>query len=141
MAVIKQIKHGPGVLTIGDAAMAKAIAPRVASVTLKTKTDADDDTVTLSGDVVAGDVTETHTLEGNMFGDWGETDSFQEFCFEHRGEVLPFVYQPLGPTKKGIEGDVQIASVEIGGEAGKTMKPDFEFKVLDPKIKPATPAT
>lgn len=140
MATVQTVKNGPGVLTFGTDEAEHQIAPRVAAVTLKTKTDSDDDVYVLSGDVVPGDVTETQTLEGTLFGDWGMADSFQEWCFENRGKVVPFVYQPLGPTKKGIAGDVQIAAVDIGGESMKTSKPDFEFKALGARTTPAAPA-
>lgn len=121
---------GPGKLTIGSDAAVSSFESQVTSAKLVPKVDNDDPINVLSGEQVAGDRTESFTLEGSVLQDFGAQDSRTEWLFNHRGETHPFTFVPNSSAGKRISGELQVEAVEIGGDARSKPQSDFEFQVI-----------
>ena len=127
---VKVLTIGPGVLTIGSDVLLSSFESQVTSVSLVPDVDTDDPINVLSGEQVAGDRSESFTLEGEMLQDFGDTDSRTEWLFNHRGEEHPFSFTPNSSKAKKITGNLVVEAVAIGGEARTKATSDFEFQVI-----------
>lgn len=132
---VNTVTIGAGQLTIGAVADLINFSSQTTSVKLVPSVDQDDAIRVLSGESVAGDRTESFTLEGTILQDLGAESSTTEWLFEHRGETHVFEFVPN--TAKGVKvtGSLVAEAVEIGGDAGTKPTSDFEFVVVgDPLI-------
>ena len=121
---------GPGTLTIGSAGNLTNFESQTTSCRLVPNVENDDAINVLSGEQVAGDRTESFTLEGTFLQDFGDPGSKVEWLFAHRGETHPFKFIPNTSKGKQITGDLQVEAVEIGGAARSKPTSDFEFAVI-----------
>lgn len=127
---VKVLTVGPGVLTIGDSGSLTNFESQVTSCRLVPSVDNDDPINVLSGEQVAGDRTESFTLEGSILQDFGDVESTTEWLFTHRGETHPFKFIPATAKGKQVTGNLQVEAVEIGGDARSKPTSDFEFAVI-----------
>lgn len=127
---IVQTKTGPGILTIGEAASLTNFQSQCTSTTLTPKVDTDDAIIVLSGETKGGERTETWNLSGTLLNDWGVESGLVQWLFEHRGQDLPFEFQPLSTYDQSFTGTLTVEAVEIGGDAGKAGDHDFEFALV-----------
>ena len=127
---VNTLTMGPGTLTIGSAANLTQFASQVTECVLKPKVDNDDPINVLSGEQVAGDRTESFSLEGSFLQDFGSLGSTTEWLFQHRGETHPFTFTPNTVAGKAIVGSLQVEAIEIGGDARSKPTSDFEFQVI-----------
>ena len=131
---VKTLRVGPGKLTIGADTDLTAFESQCTACKLVPSVDNDDPIEVLSGEQVAGDRTESFTLEGAVLQDFGAADSRVEWLFNRRGESHPFTYIPRNDAGKQITGDLQVEAVEIGGDVGTKARSDFEFVVTNVSI-------
>lgn len=127
---VKVLTVGPGVLTIGATNALMNFESQTTSCKLVPSTDSDDPINVLSGEQVAGDRTESFTLEGSFLQDFGATGSTTEWLFTHRGETHPFSFTPSTAAGKKITGSLVVEAIEIGGDARTKPTSDFEFQVI-----------
>ena len=127
---VKTLTIGPGKLSIGSDALIQQFESQVTSVKLVPNTETEDAINVLSGEQVAGDRSESFTLEGEMLQDFGDTDSRTEWLFNHRGEEHPFSFTPNSSKAKKITGNLVVEAITIGGEARTKATSDFEFQVI-----------
>lgn len=127
---VKTLPIGPGTLTIGSDLSLTHLESQVTEATLTPKVDNDDPIPVLSGEEVAGDRSETWTLEGTMLQDFGEADSVTEWLFTHAGETHPFAFVPNSSKVRQITGNLQVEATAIGGKARSKAEADFEFVVI-----------
>lgn len=127
---VKTLTIGPGKLSIGSDALIQQFESQVTSVKLVPNTETDDPINVLSGEQVAGDRSESFTLEGSMLQDFGDTQSKTEWLFTHRGEEHPFSFQPSTAKAKKITGTLVVEAIEIGGDARTKAQSEFEFQVI-----------
>lgn len=127
---VKVLTIGPGTLSIGADANATTFESQTISCRLVPNTDTDDPINVLSGEQVAGDRTESFTLEGTFLQDFGETSSTTEWLFEHRGETHPFKFVPATSKGRQITGNLQVEAIDIGGDARTKAQSDFEMQVI-----------
>ena len=127
---VKTITVGPGALTIGSDLNITNFESQVTAARLVPNVDTEDAINVLSGEQVAGDRSESFTLEGSMLQDFGDTDSKTEWLFTHRGEEHPFSFQPNSSKGKKITGTLVVEAIEIGGDARTKAQSDFEFQVI-----------
>lgn len=139
---VQYITVGPGVLRIGDDAAASDFSSQITAATIKPKVDQSDSIPVLSGEEIAGDRSESFTLEGSLLQDLGATDSRVEWLWEHRGEKHPFSYIPANSAGRQITGELIVEAVELGGEVKKKPQSDFEFQLVGaPQIGTAPSGT
>ena len=127
---VKILTVGPGKLSIGSDALIQQFESQVTSVKLVPNTETEDAINVLSGEQVAGDRSESFTLEGSMLQDFGDANSRTEWLFSHRGEEHPFSFQPNNSKGKKITGTLVVEAIEIGGDARTKAQSDFEFQVI-----------
>ena len=127
---VKTLTIGPGKLSIGSDALIQQFESQVTGVKLVPNVETEDAINVLSGEQVAGDRSESFTLEGSMLQDFGDTNSKTEWLFNHRGEEHPFSFQPNNTKAKKITGTLVVEAIEIGGDARTKAQSDFEFQVI-----------
>lgn len=129
---VYQTELGPGVLDIGAEGTLTSFAAQVTKCALVPKHDEEDDIAVLSGEVVAGDLTTSWTIEGELLQDFGSASpkSLSEWTLTNNGKTFPFTFTPnTGGTKK-TTGNLQVRATQIGGDVKKRNRSDFTFKVL-----------
>lgn len=126
---VQTITIGPGVLTIGADTDLQQFEQQVTSCKVTPSVDKGDRVPTLSGASVAGDRTESFTLNGSFLQDFGRQDSTTEWLWEHRGEVHPFTYTPNAANGRTVNGRLTVEAIEIGGDAETKPTSDFEFEL------------
>lgn len=134
---VYQTELGPGVLDIGETGTLTSFASQVTKCTLIPKHDEEDDLVVLSGETVAGDLTTSWTLEGELLQDFGTAaaKSLSEWTMTNNGKTFPFTFTPNTTGTKKLTGTLQVRATQIGGDVKKRNRSDFAFKVIgDPTI-------
>jgi len=121
---------GPGVLEIGEPGAIANLARRCTSVTLTPSVDRGEPRYYLSGDTDAGDRSETWVLSGNLDQDYGLPESTWEFLFNHRGQPMPFRFQPDKTAGAPIGGNLIVEAVALGGDVNTKPGSDFEFPLV-----------
>jgi hypothetical protein len=119
---------------IGTDVDAVVFSGQVTSIKLVPSVDNEDNTPVLDGGEVAGDRKESWQIEGDMYQDFGATDSTTEYLFNERGSVKPFVYTPSSAMGKQIRGSLIVEAIEIGGEVKTKPISGFEFKLVGPPV-------
>lgn len=127
---VKTITVGPGALTIGSDLNITNFESQVTGARLVPNVDTEDSINVLSGEQVAGDRSESFTLEGTLLQDFGATGSTTEWLYNHRGEEHPFSFTPSTAAGKKITGNLVVEAIEIGGDARTKPTSDFEFVVV-----------
>ncbi|MFE4078209.1 hypothetical protein [Paenarthrobacter sp. YIM B13468] len=119
-----------GTLTIGAAADLTNFSSQLTSIKLVTSSDTSDPVPVLSGETVAGEFSETQTLEGTMFQDLG-TASKMLWLYDNAGETHVFEFIPSTAAGKKFTGSLVVASpAEIGGDAKSKPTTDISFQVI-----------
>lgn len=127
---IQRTVTGPGKFTIGDTGAITVFDSQVTEIVLEPDISKGDARKVLSGETAPGSRTESWTLKGKILNDFGSTESRVEYCFEHRGQDLPFRFTPSTATGKEITGTLTVEPIAIGGEVGETPESDFEFLLI-----------
>lgn len=127
---VQTITVGAGQLTIGADTELINFSSQVTTATLVPDVDQDDPIKVLSGESVAGDRTESFTLEGTMLQDLGAEGSTTEWLFEHRGETHAFEFVPNTAKGRKITGSLVVEAIELGGDVGTKPTSDFEFTLI-----------
>lgn len=127
---VNTLTMGPGSLTIGATTDLTNFSGQTTSVRLVPSVDQGDAIQVLSGESVAGDRTESFTLEGTLLQDLGATVSTTEWLFTNRGETHVFEFIPSTAKGKKITGSLVVEAIEIGGDTGTKPTSDFTFTVV-----------
>lgn len=132
---IKTYTVDQGVLSVGSAGSLLDMTAQVRSVSVEFSEDVGDDRPTLSGDVLAGKATYPATVTGTVIQDLSE-DGVVEYTWTNRGRVVPFTLVPSNTAQRSISGNLRIAPLNVGGEAGEEgPEADFEWAVIgDPVL-------
>ncbi len=123
---IKSRPLGPGSLKIGETGTAQEWAAQLTKCALTPSTDTEDDIDVLSGETLDGDDTTTFTLDGTLLQDY-DLESLELYCFDHRGEDVPFVFTPSREGAVQWSGTVRLRPVTVGGDVKKRNTSDFSF--------------
>lgn len=123
---IKSNKLGPGTLTIGEVGTPVDFSAQIASCTVKWTVEQEDSIPVLSGDELEGDETWKASLSGNMVLDLSD-DGIVEWTWGNKGALVPFTFVPDTVAAKAISGIVKVKPLDVGGDAKKTMRSDFEW--------------
>lgn len=131
---IKRNKLGPGTLTIGEtgggALGLLELSAQLASCTVKWGLTQDDPVPVVSGEELEGDETWTARLSGNIIIDLSDA-GVVEYTWTNRGAVVPFTFVPDSAAGKAISGTVKVLPLDVGGDAKKTMRSDFDWACRD----------
>jgi hypothetical protein len=126
----KSAALGPGHLKVGETGSPREFATQLTKCALNTDTKSDDPIDVLSGDQIAGEDTYTFTISGTLVQDY-DLDSLELYCFENRGQEVPFVFVPSNAGEVQWSGTVKIRPVgTIGGDVKKKNTSDFEFTIV-----------
>lgn len=123
---VEYITVGPGTLEIGATGTSLDFSSQCTSCKLTPSVDNGDPINVLSGEQVAGDRSESFTLDGTFLQDLGATGT-TEWLFAHRGETMPFVYVPSTAAGRQIDGELVVEAVDIGGDVKTKPTSDFSF--------------
>jgi len=129
---------GPGILTFGDTGSAQEFGGSVTTCTVAPEFDQEDDVPVLSGEVVAGELTETWTLSGEFLQSY-DSESLLLWCKENSGKEMPFKFRPRKDQPLQADGKVTIRATPMGGDVKTRTTSEFEFKCVGvPEYSAAT---
>ena len=120
---------GPGTLTLGEVGSEQEIAAQITDATAEPSVESEDDIPVLTGEVVAGEDTETWVLKGNLLQDISTT-GINTWSMNNTGTVQPFSYVPNDGVGRALVGDIKVRSLAIGGPVKKKAQSDFEFPIV-----------
>lgn len=126
---VSTITVGAGTLTIGASSDLTNFSSQITSCRLVPSSDIGDTIYVLSGESVAGDFTESYTLEGTLLQDLGAT-SKTEWLFNNAGETHVFEFVPNTTAGRTITGSLVVSAVDIGGDVRSKPTSDFSFTVI-----------
>lgn len=92
----------------------------------------DNPDMVLSGDPLAPEKADAWTLKVTAVQDFTNPEGFSAYTWNHEGERVPFVWQPVGATGPTYAGTVTVWPVEHGGDVGPRLEADAEW-VMDAK--------
>lgn len=121
---------GAGTFTIGAAGALTNLSSQVTSVKLVPSAETADSIFVLSGESVAGDYSETYTIEGTMLQDFGTAASKTEWLYNHSGETHVFEFDPATAGAMKITGSLVVTAIEIGGDVKTKPTSDFTFQCV-----------
>ncbi|WP_431229328.1 hypothetical protein [Paenarthrobacter nicotinovorans] len=127
---VNTITVGAGSLTIGATTALVNFSGQVTSCRLVPSVDQGDNIQVLSGESVAGDRTESFTLEGTLLQDFGTANGTTEKLFTMRGQTHVFEFIPNTAKGKKITGSLVAEAIEIGGDVSTKPTSDFSFVVV-----------
>jgi len=116
---------GVGTLLLGAADH----SAQIANVVLTPSVDETDGTPTLADPTPLPEQKETWALEGSAIQDFELEAGFVNYCFDNAGSVKPFEFTPVTADGTKWTGNVLVASIPIGGDAGVQITADFSFAV------------
>lgn len=127
---VSTLTVGAGTFTIGAAGALTNFSSQVTSIKLVPSAETGDSIYVLSGESVAGDYSESYTIEGTMLQDFGSATSKTEWLYTHSGETQVFEFDPatVGATK--ITGSLVVTAIEIGGDVKTKPTSDFTFNCI-----------
>ena len=125
--VFADSRLGPGTLLLGGVEYGQQIT----NVVLTPKVDSSDGTPTLADPLPLPEQKETWTLDGSAIQDFELAAGFVNYCFDHAGEELPFVWTPITAGGTSWQGVCLVNAIPIGGDAGVQITADFSFAVKD----------
>lgn len=126
---VKYTKVGPGTLTVGEIGTSVDFSCQVTECVLTAEKDQEDNINTLCGDTLAGDITYTWSLTGELVQDLSP-EGVNKFCFENAGEEFPFSFSPSNASGPELSGVVILDPLDIGGAANTKATAEFEFSVV-----------
>jgi hypothetical protein len=127
---VNTITVGAGSLTIGASTALVNFSGQVTSCRLVPSVDQGDNIAVLSGESVAGDRTESWTLEGTLLQDFGTANGTTEKLFTMRGATHVFEFIPNTAKGKKITGSLVVEAIEIGGDVNTKPTSDFTFTLV-----------
>lgn len=94
---------------------------------------------TLCGDLLSPDTTRSDTLAITAVQDFTDVAGLVNFSWLNDLEHVPFVWAPRGAEGPTYSGTVEVRALEVGGDVGKRLSTEAEWKV-DGKAIRAEPA-
>lgn len=131
---VRKTRLGPGTLTIGGDNSPQSLESQVTKCALEPSVSTDDPREVLSGEMIAGDRTESWKLSGTIIDDFGTAGSIVEWLFTNRGKEMDFAFTPSTAGATKVRGRLVVEAVAIGGDVAKVNDLDFEFIVLNPAL-------
>src|SRR5262245_12685512 len=127
----KTVKLGPGKLSIGSTGTEVDFTCQVTAATVEWSVDVGDDTPVLCGETVPGERTYTAALSGTLYQDLGLANGIVAYTWAHKGEEIPFEFEPSTTAGVSVTGTVILDPLSVGGdEAGANMTSDFEWAIV-----------
>ena len=99
--------------------------------------------IVLCGETVGGSTIYTATLNGEMFQDVADAAGILFYSWEHKGETVPFTFEPSTAAGTSCAGDLILDPLMFGSDEPKAnMTSDFAWACVgDPVLTAgATPA-
>ena len=133
------VKLGPGLLSIGEVGTPVDFTCQVIGARVEWSVDAEDPVPVLCGDTVAGERTYTASLTGTLFQDLGLATGIVDYSWAHKGEEVPFTFEPSTVVGQAVTGTLIVDPLSIGGdEVGANMQSDFDWAIVgEPVLGPS----
>lgn len=143
MPAAKVVKLGPGTVSIGEVGTPVDFSCQVTAATVAWDVSADDPVVVLCGDSVPGARTYSSTFAGTLFQDLGDAAGIVAYSWAHKGETVPFTFEPSTEVGVTVTGELIIDPLAVGGDtAGDNMTSDFEWTIVgEPALSAGTVGT
>lgn len=140
--VAKVTKFGPGTLTLGAVGSPIDVSCQIISCRVEWEKNKDEDVVVLCGETVGGSTIYSATLNGEMFQDVADAAGILFFSWEHKGETVPFTFEPSTAAGTSCTGDVMIDPLMFGSDEPKAnMTSDFAWSCVgEPVLTAGAPA-
>jgi len=138
----KVTKFGPGTLTLGEVGSPIDVSCQIISCRVEWEKNKDEDIVVLCGETVGGSVIYGATLNGEMFQDVADAAGILFFSWEHKGETVPFTFEPSTAAGTTCTGSVILDPLMFGSDEPKAnMTSDFAWSIVgDPVLTAGAPA-
>lgn len=131
-------KLGPGSLSLGESGTLREFNSQITNARWTPSVDQEDPIDVLSGEQIADDPDITSVLAGTFLQEYG-SEALVTWCWENRGQVLPFEFKPRNDSELVITGNCQVLPVEVGGDVKTRNTSDFEFPLIgDPDFGSTT---
>lgn len=129
---VDAITIGAGTLVLGEEGSLTNFESQVTACRLVPSVENGDPINVLSGEQAPGDRSESFTLRGSLLQDFGRADGIDltAWCFEHRGETMPFTFTPSTSRGKSVTGQLTVEAIEIGGDVKTKPTSDFEWSLV-----------
>jgi hypothetical protein len=139
----KVTKFGPGTLTLGEVGTPIDVSCQVISCQVTWEKDKDEDVVVLCGETVGGSTIYTAQLTGEMFQDVADAAGILFYSWEHKGETVPFTFEPSTAAGATCTGNVIVDPLSFGSDEPKAnMTSDFTWDCVgEPVLTAGPPAT
>ena len=125
------VKLGPGTVTIGSAGTEVDFSCQVTAAHVDWEADADEAITVLCGDSVPGARRYTAAFAGTLLQDLGDADGIVAYSWAHKGETVPFSFEPSTEAGQEVTGELILDPLSVGGEeAGANMTSDFEWECV-----------
>lgn len=135
---INESRLHQGVLTLGDTSSGgpEDFACQASNVHVTPSYDDDGDPIeTLCGDMIPAGKIESWILGGTSVQDFDDPEGFLTYCFTHRKETVPFVWEPNQIGAPKWSGSVVIVALEEGGDVNVRLTTDWEFDVAGVPVR------
>lgn len=126
---VKSDKLGPGTLTFGETASASEWGGQLTKCLIEPKTETEDAIPVLSGEELAGDVTDSAELSGTVLQSY-DRESLLLWSHEHNGEEMTFRFVPNSGAELEVTGRVKIQRLSIGGDVKTRNTSDFTLPII-----------
>lgn len=122
----KSHKLGPGSLKLGATGSEVEFAIALRSCAVEPETDDGDTVPVLSGDEFSDGDDDSYQLTGAIFENY-DMDSLQIWAHINHGTVVPFLFRPDNDKALGVQGEVTVRRIGIGGDVKERNEKDFEW--------------
>jgi hypothetical protein len=127
MTMLHDSRLGIGTLEIGTPSV--DYGAQITGVTLVPSVDSSDGTPTLADPTPLPEQVESWALEGSAISDHDLAAGFVNYCFDHSGSEVEFVFTPKTGSGQKWTGTCLVTAIPIGGDAGVQITADFSFAV------------
>lgn len=108
---------------------------QLTNVTLEPEVEEEGDALeVLSGDQQTPDEVTRWALALGAVQDFEDPAGFIEFCRANAGQVVPFEWEPNGPTGVGYSGVCKVRATTIGGDVATRLTASPSFPVVGEPI-------
>lgn len=89
----------------------------------------------LSGDPLPPETEDPWTMAITAVQDFEDAAGFVNFTWTNEGELVPYVWAPMGAAGPSFAGTVTVWPVELGGDVNKRLTSDAEWNLGEKPVR------